>query len=139
MDINERKPISSEFYTYGVTFSALASGTDASAIINIEADSYFKIQKLTYQADIAAAAQTDSSRVIPNVSVIITDTGSGRQLSNVSVPIVAFFGTGEMPFILPTPKVFKPSSSISVKVSNFDAAVTYNLRLSFHGAKLWYQ
>ena len=137
--MENQQPIASEFYTYAVSFVDLANGTDASDIINIEADSYFKAQKLTYFADLSAgAAITESARVLPLVSILITDTGSGRQLSNTSIPIPALFGTGELPFILPTPKVFKPRSAVSFKVSNYSAGTTYDLYLNLHGCKLWY-
>jgi len=126
-----------EFFVYQEDFSALASGASATGNINIQADSDFLLQKLTYAADIAAAAFTDSTRPIPECTIIITDTGSGRQLSESAVPIPAFFGTGELPFILPTPRLFLARSTISLVVTNFDAAVTYNLRLSFIGYKLY--
>lgn len=128
-----------EFYSYALSFSALANATDATGVINIEADSWFIAQKLTFAADIAAAAQTDANRVIPLVTVLITDTGSGRQLSNQAIPIPATMGTGELPFILPTPKIFKPRSALSIKVANYSAATTYNLYLVLHGAKAWYE
>ena len=126
-----------EFYTYEEDFSAIASGASATGNINVQADSDFVLQKLTYHADIAAAAVTDSTRVIPNASIVITDTGSGRQLMESAVPIPSLFGTGELPFILPTPRMFLARSTISLIVANFDAAVTYNIRLSFSGYKLY--
>lgn len=134
----DKKLLGQEFYTYGLVFSGLANGTQATGVINIEADSYFKVQKLTYFADIALAAQTDSSRIVPLVTVSVTDTGSGRQLMNEAQPIPALFGTGELPFILPTPKIFKPRTSLSITIANFSSGSTYNVRLLFNGAKLWY-
>ena len=133
-----KKPLGKEFYTYGIDFSSLAASTDSSGIINIEADSWFIAQKLTYTADIAAATQTANSRVIPLCTILITDTGSGRQLSNIAMPIPSIMGNGELPFILPTPKIFKPRSAISVKVANYSAATTYNLHIAIHGSKAWY-
>ena len=126
-----------EFFTYQEDFSAVASGASATGNINIQADSDFVLQKLTYYADIAAAAQTANTRVIPNATIVITDTGSGRQLMESAVPIASLFGTGQLPFILPTPRLFQARSTISLIVANFDAAVTYNIRLSFSGYKLY--
>lgn len=137
MDINQA-PIDQEFYTYAINFSSLANGTSATDIINIENEAYFKVQKLTYVADLALAAQTSSTTIVPLVTIVITDTGSGRQLSNTPISIPALFGTAELPFILPTPKVYKPRSSISITVANYSAATTYNLRINLHGAKIWY-
>lgn len=126
-----------DFYIYEEDFSALASGATATGSINIQADSDFVLQKLTYFADIAAAAQTANGRVIPLVTVQITDTGSGRNLMETAAPITNVFGIGQIPFILPQPKLFLARSTITITVANFDAAVDYNLRLSFIGHKVF--
>lgn len=124
-----------EFFSYELDFASLASGTSNSDSFNIQADSDFVMQKLAYFADIAAAGQTNSSRVVPLISLTITDTGSGRQLMSSATPIPSIFGTGELPFILPTPRLFQARSNVAVTVQNFDAANTYNLKLSFIGYK----
>ena len=126
-----------EFFTYEINFSALTSGSTQNGNVTIEASSDFRWIKGTYFADIAAAAQTASSRVIPLVTVLITDSGSGQQLSNIATPIVNLFGTGEIPFILPVSRIFSARSNVQVTVTNFDAAVSYNLRLSLIGAKIY--
>lgn len=128
----------SEFYQYIVpVFSALAAGGSATQIVNIESDSDFEIQKLMYFADVAAGAQTDSSRIIPLCTATIVDQSSGRQISSLPTPVTALFGTGQEPFILPTPKIFPARSSISVTVANFSVATTYNLRLILAGRKIY--
>jgi len=127
-----------DFYVYESEALALTAVTGtANDIINIEADSDFMLQKLTYQADIAAAAFTDSTRVIPNVTVQIIDSGSGRQLMQEPIPIPSIFGTGELPFILTNPRKFMRNSTIQVAYANFDAAVAYNVRLAFIGYKIY--
>lgn len=126
-----------DFYVYESQTLAIAAGGSATDTIDIEADSIFILQKLTYQADLAAAAQTDSTRVIPNVLIQITDTGSGRQLMQEPVPIPSIFGTGELPFILPNPRLFMRNSTINIAYTSFDAAATPNIRLAFIGYKLY--
>jgi len=126
-----------EFYTYEEDFSGIAPGASGTGNINIQADSDFVLQKLQYHADIAGAAVNDSTRVVPNMSIIITDTGSGRQIMESAVPIPSLFGTGRLPFILPTPRLFLARATINLVVTNFDAAATYNVRLSFTGYKLY--
>lgn len=126
-----------DFYTYEAQALALAAAGNANDEINIEADSDFIMQKLSYQADIAAAAFTDSTRPIPNVTIQIIDTGSGRQLMQNPIPIPSLFGTGELPFILPNPRKFLRNSTIQVAFNNFDAAVAYNVRLAFIGYKIY--
>ena len=80
-----------DFYTYESQVTDLAVAGSANDVINIEADSDFILQKLTYQADLSGAAQENQSRVIPNVLVQLIDTGSGRQLMQKPVPIPNIF------------------------------------------------
>lgn len=126
-----------DFYVYQEDFTSLANGATATGTINIQADSDFVVQKLTYFADIALAAQTDSSRIVPLATVQITDSGSGRNLMESPSPINSVFGTGELPFILPTPKLFLARTTITMDITNFSTSSTYNIRLSFIGYKVF--
>jgi hypothetical protein len=126
-----------DFYIYEAEALALAPAASANDIVNIEADSDFLLQKFAYQADIAAAAYTDSTRPIPNITVQLIDSGSGRQLMQNPIPVSSFMGTGELPFILPNPRKFLRNSTIQVAFTNFDAAATYNIRLAFIGYKIY--
>lgn len=130
-----------DFYVYGsragTTAIPLAAGGSANDIINIEADSDFILQKLTYEADIAGAAFTANTRPIPNVNVQLIDSGSGRQLMQNPLPIPSIFGTGELPFILSNPRFFAKNSTIQVAYTNFDALIGYSIRLSFIGYKIY--
>jgi len=125
-----------DFFSYEVDFLNLGAGS-ATSNITIEASSDFRWIKGCYFADIATAAQTDSTRVVPLCTVLITDSGSGQQLSSVAVPVPSLFGTGQFPFINPVSRIFSARSSIQVTVNNFSVASTYNLRLSFIGAKIY--
>jgi len=129
--------VARDFFVYDTVHSAIVAGTSNTQTIQINADSDFQIEKLTFFADIAAAGQTASSRVIPLVTVLLVDTGSGRQFSDQAVPVNSLFGTGEIPFVLKQPKILLARTSLSVTVANFDAANTYNIRLSFIGSKLF--
>lgn len=129
--------LAQDIFTYEVDFSALAAAGSQSSSIQIENSSDFLWQKATFFADIAAGAQTQSGQVIPLCTVLLTDSGSARQLMNSAVPIPSMFGFGYSPFILTAPKKFLARSSITVAVANFSAATTYNLRLSFIGVKLF--
>jgi hypothetical protein len=133
MDPN--KYSSEDYFVYDITLT-LAASTSATGNINIQADSDFAWKKATYFADLAVAVQTAATRVIPIADILITDTGSGRQLMNEAVPINNLFGTGEIPFILPNPKVFRARSTLNIQVTN-RAASEYTLKLSFIGAKMF--
>lgn len=126
-----------DFYVYEALATAIAVAGSANDTINIEADSDFILQKLTYEADLAGVAQTHATRIVPNVTVQITDTGSGRQLMQNPIPIPSIFGSGELPFILPNPRLFMRNSTIQVAFTSFEAAVTPTIRLSFIGYKVY--
>lgn len=126
-----------DFFVYGINFLALAPAGATTGAIQIQADSEFELQKLAFFADIAGAAQEAQTRVLPLVTVQVTDTGTGRQAFNLAVPIPAIMGDGQIPFILPTTKIFSPNSSLAFAITNYSAATTYNLRLLLIGAKLF--
>jgi len=131
-------PVSLElrsFYVYEVQTLALPTGGNATDQIQVESDADFWWIKSAFFADIAGAAQTDSSRIIPNVDVQIVDTGSGRQLLNGNIPIPSIFGNGQLPFILPLPQVFKANSVVRIDFTSREAVITPNLRLAFIGYK----
>lgn len=126
-----------DFFVYDIDFAAIAPNGTANGQIQIQADADFELQQLTHFSDIAAAAQVESTRVLPLVTLQITDTGTGRQMFNAPVPIPALFGDGRIPFILPTTKMFSRNASVSFVLSNYDAAATYNVRLQLIGAKIF--
>ncbi len=126
-----------DFYIYEAEALALAPAGNANDIINIEADSDFILQKFAYEADIAAAAFTFTTRPIPLITIQLIDSGSGRQLMQNPIPVSSFMGDGQLPFILPNPRKFLRNSTIQVAFNNFDAAVTYNIRLAFIGYKIY--
>lgn len=127
-----------DFYVYRALFTALGVAGQQNQNINIEADSNFYLTALTYFADLAGAAQTDSTRVIPLVTVQATDSGSGRNLFNGAVPVSAVFGQGDRPARLVHPRLFQRTTSIAIQVVNFSAATTYtNLYLCFIGFKVY--
>lgn len=132
-----RKQFIEDWWVEPLNFLALAGGAVANGNIVVQADSAFKLTKLGFFADIAVATQTESTRVIPLVTIQITDTGSGRNLFANPVAIPALFGIGPLPHILPVPRLFLPRSNIAVTVTNLTVATTYNLRLAFEGSKIF--
>jgi len=126
-----------DFYAYVVSFASIAPGATGNGSFNIDVDSDFRLEKLTYLAAIAGAAQTRSSWVVPLITVDIKMTGSSRAFSSAPIPIPALFGTGEIPFILPTPKLLGKNTTVSIALANFDAASTYSLYLAFIGTKIF--
>jgi len=126
-----------DFFIYEAQVATLAVGGQDTDTIQIQSDADFILQKLTYQADIAGASQTDSARLIPNVTFQITDTGSNRQLFFNQVPIPNVCGTGQLPFIISNPRLFMRSSTIQIDFTSFEAAITPTIRISFIGYKFY--
>ncbi len=119
-------------------FSGIAVGASQTQTLQIGADSDFEVLQMQYHMTIAQAAFVDSTRPIPNLLILLTDTGSGRQLMNNPVPLASIAGTGVQPYFLPVTKVFARSAAIQATLTNFDAAVTtaYNY-ITLVGRKIY--
>lgn len=127
-----------EYFTYSTgRLAALAPAANSSPQIIIQADSDFVMEKLSYYADLAGVAQTSGTRIVPNVLVQLTVTGSGVNLISASVPIPSIFGTGDLPFILPYPRVLPANSVLQINLTSFEAAVSPFITLNFHGRKVF--
>lgn len=125
-------------FVYQLDVASLAAAAVANVSFNIAADSNFLWQYSCMTADIAGAVQTDSSRVIPLITCTIKDESSGRMLMNSAVPLVALFGYGSLPFLLPTARFFRAQTSVSLSLTNYSNATTYaGIRLSFIGTKFF--
>jgi hypothetical protein len=136
--VRKSKYIAKDFFSYGLNLATIAAGVPATNTVTMDADSDFLWQKFCFFTDIAGAAQTESTLVIPLATITITDTGSGRQIMNVPIPLNAIAGRGALPFILPMPKIFPARATVSATVANFSAATTYvTPRLVFIGTKLF--
>lgn len=126
-----------DFFVYGLELTVLATlpGTGA---IQIQADSFFELQKLSFFADVNGASETQSSRVLPLMTIQITDTGTGRQVFNTPIPIPAIMGDGQIPFILPQVKTFAPNSSVQIALANYSTADDYHIILALIGTKVFH-
>lgn len=122
-----------DFFTYEVDFTATINPS-ASAVgqFNVQADSDFLLSKFTYLMQGTSFG----------ASILIQDTGSGRNLMNSAVPIANIAGTGQLPFILPRQRGFRANAVINITVTNLDATGGHTitaLYLSFIGEKGFYR
>jgi hypothetical protein len=128
-----------DFYSYAQRVSLAGTvGATAVGTYQIEADSYFYLNALSYQADSALAAVTYSTNIIPLVTVVIFDSGSGRQLMANPVPLNCVAGFDGAPYRLPKPRRFAPTSQISVTFVNYSTNA-YNITLTLSGFKVYAQ
>ena len=78
-----------DWFSYPVAFTAVGETSTLTGTVNIDAGSDFYMTALTQFSivDGATAVLTAQSVVIPTVKLLITDTGSNRQLMNAPVPL----------------------------------------------------
>jgi hypothetical protein len=124
-------------YSTGRPGVVLPVGGVQNFFINIQADADFILEKQTYAADLAGAAQTFNTYVVPNVLVLLTSTGSGQQLMSSPVPLASAFGNGFLPNILPYPYVLPANSQLQITLTSFEAVSTPFITLNFVGRKLY--
>lgn len=123
------------FYTTSITLTA---GQTLPSAINIDAGNDFYWFAASMQASIAGSAYDPAIPVpiLPLINVVITDSGSQRQLMNGPVPIAAITGNGQLPYRLLLPRLFKGNSIIQFAWTSFEAANTILLQYVMHGWRL---
>lgn len=124
-----------DYFAYSTDFLPLAAGTADTESISIQADSDFLLVAATGIA--RDPADVDSRFAAPAITVQLTDTGSGRQLQNQAQDWLSFFGDSELPFFLPYPKVLDRNSILTTTLENLDGAQDYDVRISYHGFKIF--
>lgn len=130
----------SDYFWYANRVTGLSSVALAqTGLINLDSDSDFYCVALSYQADIAGAILTESTNIIPLLTLQITDTGSGKALMNTPILAGAFMGDGKRPYRLVRPRVFLANATIQLAWSaGFLAAGTaYNIQAVLHGYKVY--
>jgi hypothetical protein len=130
----------SDYFWYANRVTGLSSvALTATGIINLDADSNFYCVALTYVADIAGAAYTESTWLLPLLTLLITDTGSGKALMNQPLLMPGFMGDGKRPYRFVRPRVFLANASIqlSYNAGFMAAGTTYNAQTILHGYKVY--
>lgn len=140
--LRRRVSVIEEPFVYSVRYLStdpdpLSPGATVTRQIQIQADADFVIMSAAWEADVAGGAQVQATYNVPNVAILLTDTGNGRQLMDFAQPIGVIFGTGQLPFIWQVPKIMSARSVLTVQATSFEAQVTWDLRLAFHGKKLY--
>lgn len=132
------KYFAKDFFAYVIgPFGDLAPDAQLPGNVTLDADSDFLWQKFNVFALFNNGVTTEVETK-PAITVTIKDTASGRDLMNGPLPLANLAGDGQLPFILPTPKVFQARGTIAVNVVNLHPDNTYtDLYLVFVGTKLF--
>lgn len=130
-----------DFQVYSIPFLILAPAGVANYALTFDAASNFVWYYAAFSAYNHAAntGWTESTRLIPPITITMTPGDTSSQLMNAAVPLTHFFGSGEMPFVLPQPREFPARSTLTVAVTNLDTTITYDLYLSLIGTKRYLQ
>ncbi len=134
-----RRAFTLDPFTFVINFLPLTANNTATDNFITQADSGFAIVKTSFtiasDVNVFVANISDTPKYAPQV-VTLSDSGSGRDLSNAPVSINTYFGTGERPFIWCHPKILDPNSTFTARIQNL-VATAFNIRLSFHGFKIF--
>lgn len=126
-----------DYYVYELDFGTIAAGATAQATFTVQTDSNFLWQNAAFFANLDNVGTTTSERLWPAMTCAIQDTSSGRVLSSNPVPITSQFGTGERPFVLPSPRFFRANTQVTVTLQNFGTDPVTFMKLSFIGTKFF--
>jgi len=128
-----------DFFTFVINFTPLAASNNATNNFITQADSGFAICRTSFtiasNVDVFVANISDTPRYAPQ-TITLSDSGSGRDLSNAAVSLSTLFGPDQFPFPWPVPKILDPNSTFTARISNL-VATAFNIRLSFHGYKIF--
>lgn len=127
------------FWLVFPTFTAFTAGLNIQQSVNVPNDADFECRKIMYHFDLAAAALTVVGAFVPNIAILLTDSGSGRNLMNAAAPLASVANCeGQSSPDLVWPKIFTRNSTITASLTNFDVAqTTGNVRLTMCGRKIF--
>lgn len=123
---------------YETNVVELDAGLSTPSQINIDAGTDFYWVATTYMVDNGTDTAPEESTVqVPQLLVVITDTGSQRQLMNAPLPLPCIAGPGERPYRLILPRLFRANSIVQFQWTNYAGTQNYfNLYLVMHGFRL---
>lgn len=139
-----------ETYAYVVDARGADLAADAASDFDLvmDSDSEFLCVYTAGAAVLSAPAIADPANgnqvteFSPSVQVQITDQASGKTWFDQFAPLPLVAGAGGFPFILPSPRVVKPRSTLTVSAQMIDVGAPLPVAADFlfvlHGAKLYY-
>jgi hypothetical protein len=105
-------------YVYNVTFLALAQNATQTQVLNIAANADFCLLRLSHRAQIGAA-QTISTKTAPYVRLLVIDSGSNEQYSNVAIDLENLSSNGFNDQVLDYPRLVSGRSALTLQATNY--------------------
>lgn len=126
-----------EFFTYNLRFNTIAAGGTQVQTANVQNDSDFVWVQGAVTVTNAAFTTFTAASSIPMLATL-SDAASGMLMQDSATHISNLFGTVQLPFTLPFPKVFRKGGQISLQLQNQDGANAFVVNVSFHGFKVYF-
>ena len=125
-----------QFFQYELDFLPVTHATSTTGSLQIQNDSDFCC--LAVYADIRST-DNQTTLAYPQwpFTLLITDTGAGRNLSNIAVPLANLAAPNQYGQKLVQPNFFAAASTIGVQLTSLAASTDYNIRLTFSGVKVY--
>lgn len=128
--------VARSMYTYeSDTTASLAAGASANLTFNIAGDSDFFWNKFAVWALVGGVATLRNAEQLAAVTILVTNTTTGRSYSSSATPLANVAGTGTLPFILPQITYWQAKSTIAIALQNVGNAAYSAIYLSFMGIK----
>lgn len=130
-----------QFFTYSLDFtgsnvlgvSGAASGT-VTLGITVQSDSDFLI--FNFNRVVQDTANTIFLAAC-DATILVTDTGAGRQLMDRAVHVENLCGTAQFPGVLPYPYFVNRAGTLNVTLASLDTVNQRNVRISALGVKIF--
>ena len=121
------------FHSYVLsTAAALAAG--ANTPLNFLVDTGYDFIWMKAEAFIYDANGLQVSTLqLPRLTVILQDGSTKQAINDNEVPIAALFGTGQIPYILPTRHRIVGGATFSATIFNRHANTAFSVDLVFSG------
>ena len=120
-------------YAYNTTFTGLAASSSLTNVINITANADFIATGFHHRATVANASQNVSTKIAPIVRMLVTDSGSNEQFTNVPVDLENYSTNGNIVNTLPYPRIISGRSSLTINLTSYEASNTLNIDIMLEG------
>ena len=120
-------------FTYNVQILPVLASSSNTGTVTINNDADF-----LWVSTAGVVTETDNVTFLTDVpaTVLVTDNGAGRTLSDVAVAWNNYIGTAQNPVYLDYPKYLARATSITIQYNNL-AATDYNVRIALRGFKIF--
>lgn len=136
-----RQILGIDYYAYTVDQQAvnITSAAAQQFQLIMDSDSDFVLTMMSGGSRIAAGAFPTKVEFTPALLIQITDQSSGKTFFNMATPLPLIAGSMGFPFLLSSPRVIKPRTTLTVQAQGAVAGAVFNdFFFVLNGAKIYY-